>query len=175
MAAAAAILFPGVPADMPQARQNHMPMNDKLEILQAIGGVNETVVALRSDMSYMREKMDELGRKVDRVEELKASRPELTAAENRMAERLTEYKAQAKLDLDRKIDVNDFNVASFDALLERFEILEKKTEAVEQKTEGWKNKAEAGWMVLCKVGLVCASILGAIAYCISQFIALTKH
>ena len=196
--AALAIRNPGGHSSMP--RQS-MPINDKVEILQAIGGVNETVVGLRSDMSNMRDKLEELGRKVDKVEELKASRPELEAVEARGERALEQSKTQMKIDLDQhrmqskldfeqfrvhmglqldglrkdKLDKTEISSGTVESILERVGNVESKAATNETRLDGWKNRAEGGWIVLCKVGIVVAAIISSIAYAVHEFLAITKH
>lgn len=172
-----------------------MPMNDKVEILQAISGVNETVVALRQDMSHMRTQMEDLSRKVDRIEGDKASRLEIQAIEARLTVgiadvraaatlALAEYRAQAKIDMDRmdkeKIGTDELspeNIGNlFDSLDKRVELVEKTAAGLEKERDAYKNKAAGGLTVMQKVGAIAGAIvsgfIAAVAFLIHEFIAL---
>jgi len=164
-----------------------MPMNDKVEILQAISGVNETVVALRQDVSHMRTQMEDLSRKVDRVEGDKASRMEIQAIEARitvaMADvkaagtlALAEYKAQAKIDLDRmdkeKIGTDELSPENISNL---FDSLETRVTEMEKEREAYKNLAKGGMTVMQKVvaiaGAILSGFIASVAFLIHEVLA----
>jgi uncharacterized coiled-coil protein SlyX len=166
-------------------------MDDKVEILQAINGVNETVIGLRQDMVHMRTQMEDLSRKVDRVEGDKASRLEIQAIEARLTVsiadgrassrlELAEYRAQQKIDLDRmdkeKIgndELSPENVDNrFDSLDERVDTVEKSVQVIEQERDAFKNKASGGWTVMQKVGVVISALIGAFAFLLHELISM---
>ena len=165
-----------------------MPMNDKVEILQAISGVNETVVALRQDVSHMRTQMEDLSRKVDRIEGDKASRLEIQAIEARltvgMADvkasgtlALAEYRAQAKIDMDRmdkeKIGTDELSPENISNL---FDSLETRVSDIEKEREAYKNLAKGGMTVLQKVIAIAFAVgsgfITSVGFFIHEIIAL---
>ena len=174
--AATAKSYPGGPQEMPP--RSSMPSDDKYEILRAIGGVDATVAGLRSDISYMREKVDELGRKVDGVDKEKAARSELAAAEARLERALLDYKIQAKMDLDRvakfKVDVADLAPGTIDSLLERVGQAESQVEENKQVIQSWKDKAQGGWVVFAKIGAVLSALIASAAFMIHELLDLAK-
>jgi chromosome segregation ATPase len=153
--------------------------------LEAIGTVRETVTELRSDMSYVKRSVEDLTKKVDRIEEAKASRDDLRQVEVRAERAILETRTQIAKDIEQlnkdKIGVADFSVDSFDNFNLRLESMEKKIDRLvllEAVVEEHKSKITTFDQLKWKVFGGCVAIGGVVsivAWCIHEIGGLFGH
>jgi len=165
---------------------------------EAIGTVTLTVAQLSADVGHMGEAITELRTTVGSLDKEKVSRAEVGAIEERLERGLDQYRVQNKIDFDQyrvqsridfeqygkqvdarfenvnkfKIDKSEMNPGTIDDVLERLGHVEQKAEDNEKKIKTWEDRAEGGWTVLAKIGLVLSALVSSVAFLIHEFLAI---
>jgi hypothetical protein len=73
----------------------------RVETANGIAAVNATIAGIKSDITHTSDRLERVSAKVDRLEEFKASKPELNAAEVRLEKTALEVKANAAFEAGR--------------------------------------------------------------------------
>lgn len=153
--------------------------------LDAIGAVRDTVTELRTDMGYVKRSVEDLAKKVDRIEEAKASRDDLRQVEIRGERAISETRAQLIKDLQQldkdKINAADCPVDSFDNFSLRLDSMERKIDRLillETVVEDHKKKIMVFDQIKWKVIGGCVAIgavVSLVGWCLHEAASLFWH